>query len=189
MKGALNATITAPGLASIMNFTFIPWGNAYYDTAECPTRSFDKQRGMYCWIKACGAVNPPADCYTGKKLCQHGTAECEADTVEACAIDAHPDFVDYMPFVDCLENPFSATKGQACAEKLGWADWDDIHTCATGAAGQALDAANAAKTVAFGTSRLGTPWVVVNGKALEDPTTLTRAVCTAYAGAKPAGCN
>ena len=172
------------------NSTFIPWGNAYYDTKECPTSSFDKTKGMYCWIAACGGASPPADCYTGpKKFCQHGMPECEGDTVEACAIKYHPEATDYMPFIDCLENPFSATKGQACATRLGWSDWAEIHACAAGAEGQALDAANAAATVAFGASRLGTPWVVVNGKALDDPDTLLKDVCAAYKGAKPAGCN
>lgn len=55
----MKETFAAEGVPAIMNFTFFPWGNAYYNTSQCGTNYFDKQRGMYCWLKECGGQNPP----------------------------------------------------------------------------------------------------------------------------------
>ena len=51
-----------------MNFTFYPWGNAYYNI--CNTPNFDKEKGMDCWIQKCenNAVNE--ECFKGEILCQ-----------------------------------------------------------------------------------------------------------------------
>ena len=71
----------------ILNFTFVPWGNAYYNIKKCGTSGFDKQKGMDCWVKACNVKDPPADCFDkslSPVLCQHGDGECEADAIEAC---------------------------------------------------------------------------------------------------------
>jgi hypothetical protein len=61
-------------------------------------------------------------------------------------------------------------------------DYSVLETCVNGAEGEAVDAMNAQLTAQYGTSRLGTPWVVVNGKALQDPATLLKTVCAAYTG-------
>ena len=107
VSGCIQDTITAPGVAAAINFTMIPWGNAYYNTTECPTDYFDKQNGMKCWIKACGGANPPADCFVGspkgKIFAQHGSREEGADTIESCAIAHYPDFQTYMKFIYCFE--------------------------------------------------------------------------------------
>ena len=65
---------------------------------------------------------------------------------------------------------------QACAEQ----DSED---------GNEAETAIAKRTVALGSSKLGTPWVLVNGKYLEDPDTLLNKVCEVYKGEKPEGCN
>ena len=65
---------------------------------------------------------------------------------------------------------------QACAEQ----DSED---------GNEAEIAIAKRTVALGSSKLGTPWVLVNGKYLEDPDTLLNKVCEVYKGEKPEGCN
>lgn len=191
MSGAVNKTLVAEGVEDIIDFNFIPWGNAYYNTSKCGTSSFDKMNGMYCWIKRCGqaAPTPDPDCFEGKKMCQHGQAECQADTLEACAVALYPDFRQHMPFVYCFEGKHhsSAAYSQQCAEQAGL-DHTKLQACANGQLGAQFDAANAKRTADFGPSRLGTPWLVVNGQALDDPGTLLDAVCGAYAGAKPAGC-
>jgi hypothetical protein len=190
VNGAMKETFAAEGVPAIMNFTFFPWGNAYYNTSQCGTNYFDKQRGMYCWLKECGGQKPPADCFKGKKWCQHGDGECLADTIEGCAIKHYPDPSQYMDFAVCFEgvhqSKASAAEGCATAAKM---DYSVINTCVTGSEADDVDAFNARATARYGTSRLGTPWVVVNGKALNDPTTLLKTVCREYTGTKPAGCN
>lgn len=171
-----------------MDYLMVPWGNAYYNTSKCGSGSFDKDK-MYCWIGECGVESPPEDCFKGPEICQHGEDECKADLIEACTIGLNPDVAAYGPFVGCFEGVHqsipSAAKG--CAESVGL-DFDAIAACVSGPAGQAYNTANAKRTAAVGTGRKGTPWVVVNGQALEDPDTLLSAVCDAYTGTKPAGC-
>ena len=111
------------------------------------------------------------------------------DTLEACAVALYPDFRVHMPFVYCFEGKqhSSSARAEGCAQQAGL-DYSKLQACASGPQGAKLDAANAKLTADFGSSRLGTPWVVVNGKALEDPDTLLKSVCSAYSGALPAGC-
>ena len=163
-----------------MNFTMIPWGNAYYNTTECPTESFDKENGMKCWTKACGGANPPADCFTGKIFTQHGTGEESADTMESCAIAHYPDIEAQWQFVYCFEGQHGAqmSAAQFCAKSAGM-DYAALHTCATGAEGASLDAAAARRTAQYGLTRLGTPWIVINGKCPSDTATTAPALTTA----------
>lgn len=186
----MKETFAAAGVPNIMNFTFYPWGNAYFNTTTCGTDGFDKQNGMYCWIKECGVASPPADCFKGKKWCQHGGDECQADTIEGCVIKHYPDPATYMKFMVCFEGEHEAKESAAegCAKSSGM-EFSTISSCVNGPEGDAVDAVNAMATAKYGTGRLGTPWVVVNGKALQDPEKLLKTVCNAYTGTKPAGCN
>lgn len=191
MSGGLNATFAAAGVPSILDFTFYPWGNAYYNTKGCHTDGFHKEKGMDCWVKACGGASPPADCFTAPVLCQHGPGECEADTLEACVMHVHPQPTQYVPFLDCYEGQGGAqhAKAKGCATGAGL-DWSSIQACASNTTLAAtLDAANAKATAALGPSKLGTPWVIVDGTRVEDPMKLLSAVCKAYQGPKPAGCH
>lgn len=81
MSTALNKTLSAEGVLDAIDFTFYPWGNAYYNTSKCGTSGYDKQVGMTCWVKECGGDNPPQDCFKGDVLCQHGDGECNADSI------------------------------------------------------------------------------------------------------------
>jgi len=172
-----------------MSFTFVPWGNAYYNISECGGPEYSKDH-MWCWVDQCGGSFAPNECYSGPKVCQHGDGECEADTFEACAIAAYPDPKDYMPFISCYEGDKGAAMSAAkpCADTAGLSYAKMKAVCSSSATVSRLDAAAARATVALGTSKLGTPWVVVEGEALDDPDTLLEAVCTRYAGPKPAGC-
>jgi len=185
----MKETFEASGVPEIMNFTFYPWGNAYYNTTKCGTDGFDKQAGMYCWIKECGGHSPADGCFKGKKWCQHGDDECMADTIEACAIKHYPDPATYMKFMICFEGDHEAkvSAAEGCAKSSGM-DFSTINTCATGAEADEVDALNAQATAQYGSGRLGTPWVVVNGVALQSPDKLLASVCKAYTGTKPAGC-
>ena len=88
-----------------------------------------------------------------------------ADTIEGCAIKHYPDPATYMKFMVCFEgeNEAKVSAADGCAKKSGM-DYSTINTCATGSEAEAVDAVNAMATAKYGVSRLGTPWVVVNGK-------------------------
>ena len=192
MSGPLNATFSAAGVPEIMDFDFVPWGNAYYNTKKCHTWGFDKEKGMTCWVKECGGDNPPDDCFTTSPmhgiLCQHGKEECEADTLEACVMHLHPEPAAYVPFLYCFEGVGQSQQSvaQKCATE-NQLDWSAISSCPSNSTLTAsLDAANAARTAKLGTAKIGTPWILVNGEQT-DPDKLLHAVCAAASPA-PAGC-
>lgn len=197
----LNQTLSAKGVAKIMDFSSYPWGNAYYNTSQCGQAQYDKENSMYCWIKQCGGTNPPSDCFDATKspiLCQHGPNECFANRIEGCANSLARSATDAALFTVCFEglytddwmsnqDPIIAAAGQ-CAVK-NYIDNNKLTSCFKGPGGSSVDKTDAQATARFGSSRLGTPWVVVNGYVLSDPTTqLLEAVCSNYTGTKPRGC-
>mmetsp|Transcript_40046 Transcript_40046/g.58909 ORF Transcript_40046/g.58909 Transcript_40046/m.58909 type:complete len:189 (-) Transcript_40046:250-816(-) len=187
----MNETLGADGVADILDFTMYPWGNAYYNTTECATSVYDKPTGMYCWIKECNVENPPSDCFRGDIWCQHGDEECAVDRTEGCVIVHFPEPARYSVFMSCYEGSDSPDFDE-CASQAGIDQSTSaaIKKCAApgSVAGNAIEAANAKATVALGDSKLGTPWVIVNGVQLENPDTLLETVCNAYKGPAPAGC-
>lgn len=188
MRTSLNDVLTAPGLLERLSYTFYPWGNAYYNTSACGTaQGFDKD-AMFCWAKECGGAAPAKDCFTGTKLCQHGEDECAADALEACVINIY-DAKDFSPFVTCFEGHHRSrlSSAQKCAEQSAL-NYSLIAACAADASQTAaLDAANAKATAALGTSKLGTPWVVLDGEQV-DPSTLLNTVCAKLTPPLPKGC-
>jgi len=135
--------------------------------------------------------------------CQHGVGECEGNMYQACAIEHYPtllagDIPTWWPFFLCLEKAASPTAAQECA-KTGNLDWDVIDKCAssTPSKGSADDGNPLMHSIAVDTNNLQpphqwTPWVVLNGKPLnqvELAEPLTRLVCNAYTGTdKPVAC-
>ena len=77
MAGELQKVLAAQGVLAAIDYHFFPWGNAYYNTSSCGGPSFDKEK-MFCWVKQCGGTAPPAGCFSGVKLCQHGEPEVRA---------------------------------------------------------------------------------------------------------------
>lgn len=173
-----------------MNFTYYPFGNAYYNTPDCKTNGYNKAKGMYCWIDQCNVAKPPADCFKSPLLCQHGDVECNGNIVMACAIKTNPSFQKYMPFINCFEGDHDASNSSAsaCAQLAGL-DWSVIETCVSSAEGVDATVANAQATLSLGNGKLGVPWVLINGEQVEDTDTLLSAVCEAYNGVKPAACS
>jgi len=176
-------------LYSIVNFTFVPFGNAYFNTKKCYHPQYERQIGLNCWIHECENAADDSDCFTAPLLCQHGTEECKENLVEACVIAHHPDAKTLIPFLECYEGGSSTHHGNLdkCAEKYG-IDAGEITECTKGDEGKAATVANAKATVALGTAKLGTPWIIINGEAYQG-SNLKKAICNAYTGTPPPGCH
>ena len=102
----LNNTLSAAGVASILNLNVYPWGNAYYNIQACGAALFYDKTTMFCWIKNCGAANAPADCFSAPILCQHGADECAGNDLEMCATSLATlpaQQVQLMQFFQCFE--------------------------------------------------------------------------------------
>jgi len=184
----LNKTLTAPGIMDVVDYSYYPWGNAYYNTSECGTPEYDKMVGMKCWLSHCGGKTRDADCFMGKVMCQHGELECLVNKIEACAIHLYDDDVKgTTEFVYCMENK-EGPEYKACAQSAGL-DADAIGACVKSDEGDKANAAMAMATAILQPAHLGTPWVIVNGTTLDDPSTLLEAICEAYNGSfKPDAC-
>ena len=134
---------------------YLPWGNAYYLTSECPggvpspPHCHDSASCLYnssvrtCFDASCGkgAHAPPSDCYNGKPRCQHGHVECLSNRVQACALVQSP-----LPwaFLRCFFSAYEdgtlkagnstddevLAAGRACAVDDPSLDWAPIETCA-----------------------------------------------------------
>ena len=200
----MNETLAAPGVADIIDFHLVAWGNAYFNTSACHgPSSYDRGKTLTCWQTKCapGADNMPSDCYTAKMLCQHGDAECTGNKFEACAFaEAKGDVTKWAPFVDCLEETgtLAVPAISKCAVSLGLDD-AKLSDCAIGGGGVLLLRANAKATAAYAMSSStpawqGTPTVTVAGKTLSNPNQpkqLLNAVCKAWTDAgntAPKGC-
>jgi hypothetical protein len=67
-------TLTAEGIWDILDYKFIPFGNAYYnegmDELGCPgSKFYNRNEGTPCWQTNCGDVNfQPEECFAGMIL-------------------------------------------------------------------------------------------------------------------------
>lgn len=177
-------------LYSIVNFTFVPFGNAYFNTKKCYHPQYERQIGLSCWIRECEHPSASAsDCFTAPLLCQHGTDECKENLIEACVLAHYADAKTHLPFLECYEGQRSIHHGNLakCAEMNG-IDADKVTQCASGSEGTDVTVANAKATVALGSAKLGTPWILINGESYQG-SNLKRAICEAYTGTAPPGCH
>mmetsp|Transcript_82074 Transcript_82074/g.254801 ORF Transcript_82074/g.254801 Transcript_82074/m.254801 type:complete len:100 (+) Transcript_82074:481-780(+) len=83
-----------------------------------------------------------------------------------------------------MEEKYDSSAAKACASSAGL-DYEKVAKCADGPDGDAAEEDMAKATP----DHPGVPYIVVNGKAIDDPSSLLEAVCSAYTGAKPAGCS
>jgi len=133
-------------------------------------------------------IKDPADPATLQ--CQHGVAECDANSYQQCAAALYPTARRYLPFVACLyetlpmghaDEPFDATVFATCAVQsvLDWSSLQACHDDPDQAWLLQLDAQ--AKTP---TDHQYVPWILVDGQhyALEDPDVgdFLSVVCAAY---------
>jgi interferon, gamma-inducible protein 30 len=160
ISSALTTTMAAAGVMEVMNFTMVPYGNA--KTSK----------------------------WTGKITCQHGEQECVGNMIETCIIHHNPGVHKYFPAIQCMEHTGGSPVDQAekCC-KSNNIDWDQVKTCYTGDEGKQLEKEMAAETDALSPAHTMVPWVVVNGKPLDNPDSILQSVCDAYTGTKPTGCS
>jgi hypothetical protein len=179
----------------ILNYTFIPFGNAYYPQSDCPgDTKYSRNFGVPCWQNKCGNQSTADDeCFSGTIFCQHGDDECVANRMEGCAYE------HYTPeqtgvFVYCLEDhEIDMSYAEPCAEYAGM-DYDVLTTCsAEGSAdGDMVDSHNGQLTAEFsfeyGQAWSGTPTVVLQGQVLFTTANLLQQVCKIAGDDAPAGC-
>lgn len=192
LSGPLNQTLSAQGVAGIMDFNYLPFGNAFFITKTCGGKSGEYDPDIRkCWDSKCGGASAPDDCFTGELVCQHGPTECFGNFAEQCAISMYPDPLKYMPFAYCLEivNTPSAAAVTSCANSLGL-DAAGLNRCAANDQGKALNVQFAKRTAALPGGHPGVPWVTVNGTpdgTLDN--SFLKKVCDEYKGTKPPGCS
>ena len=94
--------LAADGVADIVDFSYIPFGNEFYNPiSECPKGDTSYSHdGCQCWMNACNGTTPAFDCFSGTPVCQHGPTECQANRIEACAIYSAPD--KWTQFMFCF---------------------------------------------------------------------------------------
>ena len=197
MAASVNETVSAAGVRAIMDFEFVPWGNAYY-AAVTGNKTYDRGPGLTSWLEQCGMGKAPgsvpADCWSGPILCQHGPNECKGNLIEGCVMKLNPD--NYWNFIACYEAPPDPSRTdpsypdkmlKSCAAATGL-DESAIAKCvADPTMSLAVSNENAKKTAALVPAHEGTPWVLINGKPFQGQS-LLKAVCAAYTGVKPQGC-
>jgi len=195
----MNDTVSALGLGedSIMNFDIIPWGNSYYNNSKCGVSSYNKSYSMFCWVEMCDVENPPVECWEGHVMCQHNDNECYMMMYQECALEAGGIEEGY-DFYGCLTQKESMAwrngeSGRVLLETAAHqcTSNEAIHHCFKFNSGEPASRNiwkhYALRTLKLGTSRKGTPWILVNGEVV-DHTNLLDAVCDAYDGAPPLGC-
>jgi len=169
----------------ILDLSVYPFGNSYYATEACGKGPYDSDE-RHCWYKHCvAAESPSSDCFRpGTIVAQHGDTERNINTIEACAVVLNPSWKTYWPFIECMEREYSTGALPSCAANLG-VDAKAISACADGPDGEAAEVKMAKATP----DHPGVPYILVNGKVLDDPQGLLQAICTAYTGEKPTGCS
>ncbi|GKY97868.1 oxidoreductase [Mayamaea pseudoterrestris] len=143
---------------SVMDLTIVPYGNAKIDTAK-------KQ-----------------------VTCQHGAAECDANSFEQCAIQLYPYASRYLPFIYCLDQSLSMGYDDKliprslfaeCARESAM-DFSVIAACHDDVKQAWRLQRKAAK--ATPKEHKYVPWVVIDGQHAmdEDKDSFLNIVCQAY---------
>jgi len=200
-----------PEFRAVIDYDFVPWGNAYFGTKECglgPRYSSDER---HCWAKKCVAATTSSttttasgtttniplkndedfDCYSGNAIYQHSEKEGEVDVYESCVKEILG-LEAAVAFTYCCEGPNMDDKAIGDARDLMEKcvqpsfEIEGVQKCFE-ERGKEIEIANAKATP----PHPGVPYVVVDGKPLDDPMAVADAICVALAtkGMKqPAAC-
>jgi len=87
-------------------------------------------------------------------------------------------------YSNCIE---SGGGPQSCAAQVGL-DQVKIAQCVAGEDGQSANAMVGIQTASLNPQHTGTPWVIVNGKHLDNQSELLYEVCNLMDSPKPRGC-
>ena len=178
-----------------VDFSYVPFGNAYFNVDGCPKSTTYDHDDRMCWNAKCAnATSAPIGCFSGDIVCQHGPDECLGNRIELCAQKQTTSLIKAAQFVVCFEGVGHsvASAGPECAKQVGIGPWKNINECAAaGGDGDALVAAAAKTTADLNPVHQFTPWFILNGKALgANWSPLLPKICDAYTGSpKPAGCS
>lgn len=133
--------------------------------------------------------NSTTDVYS----CQHGPDECTSDVYEQCAIYLTnggnlENAEKAYPFLQCMElqegNPQYAESCYTKSMPASPVSWADVSNCASTQSQQMQSLANAATP----SDHQYVPWVLVDGKLLQNTELLKTSICQAYTGTKPPSC-
>lgn len=195
----LSPLLQLPGMDSLVDVDYTPFGNAYYLSTQCggvraPAGCDGSTACLYnsttreCWGEACGRehAEAPAWCLDAEPNCQHGEVECVANQVQACAKEASCDPKAVFSLAACMFGEYRRPQGyrmwpgnatessvlavaRECA-RVADAPWERIDSCM-----QSPERRRAAMVAAARNTPVhdGVPWVMVDGVPLvtaDEPT-------------------
>jgi interferon, gamma-inducible protein 30 len=121
----------------------------------------------YVNLRAIPYGNAGVNKTTGELACQHGPEECAGNRIELCMMKQYPDWKMWFPAFKCIEKsddaPANATA--KCLPAHGM-DLDAVLACADGPEGDSLHRAAGNETDALSPPHSFTPWLVVDGTAM-----------------------
>ena len=168
LETSVAQAIKAPGFFDMAELVIYPYGNAY-----------EKQVGDK-WV------------YT----CQHGTFECQGNSLENCA-KKYFEEANFFNWLICVEGDIIQTgswdqSGSSCGLKLGL-NFETVKKCASSAEANALVHKSAVKTENLNPPHTYVPWIVVNGEhdiGAENNilNSLLAYVCANFKGKKSSAC-
>lgn len=191
MIGPLKAAMSDDSIASMMDLDVSPFGNAFYAIPECEESvaagavigcggagGYDAGKRA-CFNQRCGlgvlAADRAADCFTAPLVPQFGFLQLYASRYLLCAKreskNASSPWRKYAPFFICMEEHFdeihdgvsTSAVAKTCAESTGF-DYDKLVSCY-----ERGDAELAFKDEAAATpDHPGVPYIIVNGKAVDE---------------------
>jgi hypothetical protein len=189
------STSSSPAVqVSVYVEALCPYCKAHFNDQLVPT--YDQLGSEVMDLKVVVFGNARIDLTNKTLQCQHGEAECDANSYDQCAVDIYPYPDRYLPYVTCLFNslpmgkkiePFSKAAFASCARHAAL----DAH-----ALQQCRDDPERVwelqkQAAAMNPSELNhVPWVELNGEYLDLEQDLLASVCKIYAesGGSHPGC-
>lgn len=179
-----------------LDYDFIPWGNAYFATDRCGSGPYNSQERA-CWYQHCIVTQSDDEpsCFGSEAVYQHGPKEGQTDIYESCIKTLFGlDFA--VEFTYCAEGPnmdddsmdAMALMTTCASQVIPKVDLESIQECFE-IQGRKLEIHNAKQTP----THPGVPYVVVNGRPIEDISNTKQIICTTLkekgVEALPKACN